>query len=116
MLTKEQILNAVDSKTETVDVSEWWGDSVTIKSMSGFARDRFESSLLGNNGGSNMQNIRAKLCAASIVDEKGDLMFSDKDIVKLGNKDSKPLDKIFEAAQRLNKISDSDVDELAKNS
>lgn len=116
MLTKEQILNADDSKTEIVDVSEWWGGEVTIKSMSGFARDRFEASIVGKNGGNDLQNIRAKLVAGSVVDENGELMFSDRDIKKLGNKDSKPLDKIFDAAQKLNKITDSEVDELAKNS
>ncbi|MCP3852696.1 MAG: hypothetical protein GY694_21085, partial [Gammaproteobacteria bacterium] len=92
-----------------------WGGDVKIAAMSGFARDRFEGSLLGSNGGTNMQNIRAKLVAASVVDDGGELMFSDADILKLGKKSSIALDRVFSAAQDLNKITDSDVDELAKN-
>ena len=114
MLTKDDILNAADQKIEIVSVPEWGGD-VTIAIMSGFARDRFEGSLLGANGGTNMANIRAKLVAASIVDGSGELVFSDSDISKLGKKSSIALDRIFSAAQKINKISDVDVDELAKN-
>jgi len=114
MLSKKDILDADDQKTTTVNVPEWGGD-VKIAMMSGFARDRFETSLLGANGGTNMQNIRAKLVAASVVDEKGDLMFSDSDINKLGKKSSVALDRVFSASQDLNKITDSEVDELAKN-
>ena len=114
MLTKEQILNADDRKTKVIYVEEW-GDDVTIKQMSGFSRDRFEGSLLGANGGTNMQNVRAKLVAASIVDDKGELMFSDADVLKLGNKSSAALDFVFSAAQSFNKITDADVDDLAKN-
>ena len=114
MLTKDQILNAKDLKTKVIKVPEWGGD-VTIAIMPGFARDRFESSLVGANGGTNMQNIRAKLVAASIVDEKGNLMFSDNDIISLGKKSSTALDRVFSVAQKFNKISDNDVDDLAKN-
>lgn len=114
MLTKKDILDADDQLTKTVNVPEWGGE-VTIAIMSGFARDRFEASLIGSNGGTNMQNIRAKLVTASIVDGKGDLMFSDTDIIKLGKKSSVALDRVFSAAQDLNKITDVEVDDLAKN-
>lgn len=115
MLTKDDIFNADDKIIKVVEVPEW-GGQVTIAMMSGFARDRFEASLIGPNGGTNMVNIRAKLVAASVVDENNELMFSDQDVIKLGKKSSAALDRIFRAAQDLNKISDSDVDDLAKNS
>lgn len=114
MLTKDEILNADDQQTKVINVPEWGGE-VKIAIMSGFARDRFESSLVGTNGGTNMQNIRAKLVAASAVDDNGELLFSDKDILKLGKKSSIALDRVFSVAQEFNKISDNDVDELAKN-
>lgn len=115
MLTKDQILNADDIQTKVIDVPEWGGE-VTIKSMSGFYRDRFENSLVGKNGGANMQNVRAKLVAASIVDDKGDVMFSEKDITKLGSKSGDALDRVFAVAKSINKITDDEVKELAKNS
>ena len=83
--------------------------------MSGFARDRFEAGITGKNGGMNMQNIRAKLAAATIVDEEGKLLFDENDIIKLGNKSCAALDRVFAAAQRLNLITNSDVEDLAKN-
>lgn len=115
MLSKDDILNADDRKTQVVDVPEW-GGQVTIKEMSGFARDRFETSIMGKNGGANMQNIRSKLVIASVIDESGNLMFTEKDINKLSNKSGAALDRIYDAVQKLNKITDADVDELAKNS
>ena len=114
LLTKDDILKASDSKTVVVDVPEW-GGSVTVSTMSGFARDQFEGSLLGKNGGTNTANIRAKLAAATLVDDKGNLMFSEKDVVALGKKSAPALDRIFEASQKLNRISDGDVEDLAKN-
>lgn len=114
LLTKEQILSAEDAKTITVDVPEWGGE-IMIATMSGFARDQFEASLLGKNGGTNTANIRAKLAAATIVDDKGALLFTDKDIMALGKKSSAALDRVFEASQKLNRISDGDVEDLAKN-
>ncbi len=115
LLTKEQILQQDDLKSEIVSVPEWGGGEVRVCTMSGFARDRFEAGITGKNGGTNMSNIRAKLAAATIVDENGKLIFDEADIAKLGNKSCAALDRVFAAAQRLNLISNADVDELAKN-
>jgi len=114
ILTKNDILKADDTQTVTVSVPEWGGD-VIISSMTGFARDQFEASLVGKNGGQNISNIRAKLAAATIVDEKGNLMFSEKDLAKLGSKSAAALDRVFEAAQKLNRITEQDVEDLAGN-
>lgn len=113
-LSKEDIFKSEDSKTEELDVPEW-GGKVRIATMSGYARDRFEASIIGKSGGVNAINIRAKLVAACVVDEKGNLMFSDDDLMKLGKKSCKALDRIFAAAQKLNGIGDAEVEQLAKN-
>lgn len=115
ILTKDQILKADDVKRQEVDIPEW-GGSVFIAVLSGTARDRFETSIVGKNGGVNMANIRAKLAAVTVVDENGDLLFDQKDLIKLGRKSGAALDRIYEASQKLNRITDSDVEELAKNS
>lgn len=114
LLSKEQILNVDDKKTELVEVPEW-GGQVCIATMSGTAKDRFEASCMGPNGTANMQNIRARLVAACLVDDKGNLMFSEKEIGKLGQKSAAALDRVFEAAQRLNAVTQQDVEDLAKN-
>ena len=114
LLTKAQIYNAKDHTSEVVEVPEWDGE-VMVGTMSGFARDQFEASLVGKGGGQNLQNIRAKLAAATIVDEAGNQMFSDSDVAKLGKKSAAALDRVFSVAQRLNRFSDADVEDLAKN-
>lgn len=115
-LSRQQILDIDDLVTEDVEVPEWNGGTVTIARMTAAARDNWEASVIGKNGGVNTTNFRAKLVVASIVGDDGELQFSDKDIPKLGKKSAKALDRIFSAAQTLNGMGDKDVDELAKNS
>jgi len=114
MLTREQILSVEDIKTEEVHVPEW-GGTVRVASMSGAARDRFELSCVAADGSQDNENIRAKVVAASVVDESGNLMFSAEDVEALGRKSAAALDRVFEASQRLSRISNADVEELAKN-
>ncbi len=114
LLSKKEILSHVDLKSEIIDVPEW-GGQVKVITMSGFARDRFEAGITGKNGGSNFVNIRAKLAAATIADEEGNLIFNEDDIIKLGNKSCAALDRVFAASQKLNRMSQEDVEALAKN-
>lgn len=115
LLTKAEILAAADVPHEEVDVPEW-GGMVRVQTMTGEARDRYEQAVFDSKSGkARLENIRAKLVAASIVDENGDLVFSDEDIKALGRKSAKALDRVFEAARRLSGLTDQDVEELAKN-
>lgn len=114
VLSKKDILEKKDGQTRTVHISEWDGD-IIVSTMTGFSRDRFEASVLGKNGGMNTQNIRAKLVAACVVDEEGNLMFTEDDVNKLGRKSCTALDKIFIEAQKINCLLDKDIEELAKN-
>ena len=115
MLNKDEILKADDLKTETVPVPEWGGD-VSIRMLTGSERDSFEASIIGNGKDKNFRDIRAKLCARCLVGEDGTRLFSDAEILALGGKSAKPLDRIFDAAQKLNGFTDADVEELEKNS
>ena len=88
-----------------------------VKGMSGTERDAFEASILemrGKTSKINTVNIRAKLCALSICDEGGKLLFSAADVKKLGKKSAQALDHVFEVAQRLSAITNEDVEELAE--
>ena len=117
-LTKEQILSAQDFKTEEVEVEEW-GGSVIIKSLTAKERDRFEASMIegrGKDRKTNLENLRARLVAKTAVDEQGNLLFSEKDVDALGEKNAAAIDKVFAVAQRLSKLRPEDVEELTKNS
>lgn len=117
-LTREQILAAMDLKIESVDVPEW-GGTVYVRNMTGRARDQFESSrykLIGEKIEILHQNTRAALLAASLCDSKGTLMFSEKDVEALGEKNGAVLDRLFDVAQRLSGLRQKDAEEKLKNS
>lgn len=113
MLTKEAILAATDRKTEDVNVPEW-GGVVRVSEMSAIDRDHWEATLTAD-GKINLQNLRARTAALCIVDDKGQRMFSEKEIEALGRKSASALDRIVKAAQRLNKLTEGDVETARKN-
>ncbi len=113
LLSKKDILAKDDLKVEIVEVPEW-GGSVRVSTMSAFSRDRFEAAIAKIGGGIDMHNIRAKLAIATIVDDNNQPLFNEHDIEKLGQKSCAALDRVFAAAQRLNLISDKEVETLAK--
>ena len=125
MLTKEQILAADDFKVEVVNVPEWGGE-VLVRTISGIDRDSYEADCLEftvegdlDRAGSvrtRVRNARALLAVRCICDESGHRLFADADAEELGQKCAAALDRIWDVAGRLNRISESNVEELAKNS
>ncbi len=118
ILTKESILSASDKKIEKLPVPEWGGE-IFIKVMSGSERDRFEAWSIKQKGKSivpDMDNIRSKLCVLTICDEAGERLFNDNDVIELGKKSGAALSRVMDAAQRINLISNEDIDELVGES
>lgn len=117
-LTAADILAVDDRKIVPIDVPEW-GGRVHVRTISGVERDAYEDSLWqlrGKNRVFTQRNIRAKLVAVAACDKNGNRLFSDTQVEQLGLKNSAALDRLFDAAQRLNKITDKDIEELVKNS
>ena len=117
-LTKAAILDADDLPRKRVDVPEW-GGVVYVRSMTGAERDAFNAALIdagGDDGRVNFANLRAGLVALTVVDENGARLFEDGDAEALDGKSFAALDRVASAAQRLNALSDDDVDALVKNS
>lgn len=116
LLTKGAILEAEDRKFKDVDVPEW-GGSVRIAVMSAEARDRYESSLMemqqDGTATKNLENIRAKLVSACIVDENGKTMFTYKE---LADKSGRVLDRLFNECSKLNALGEEGIEDAAKNS
>ena len=116
-LTREQILAATDIKIEAVDVPEW-GGVVYVRNLKGRARDKFEGSrfrMKGDKVEILHDNTRANLLALSLCDEQGTLIFTEADIVELGEKNAAVLDRCFEVAQRLSALRPKDVEDKLKN-
>lgn len=115
MLSREQILGADDSRRETVQVPEWGGE-VVIAAMSGAARDAWEQSLVIRKGAKveqNLANMRARLVAVCAVDADGKRLFTDDDAIALGEKSAAALERLCRVAQRLNGLTDKEL-EVAK--
>lgn len=114
-LSRDQILAVPDLKIELVPVPEWGGE-VYVKSMSGVERDKFESSIIERKGKNQIvktDNIRAKLCAYTLCDAEGNLLFSEKDIIELGKKNASALSRVFMVARNLSGIGEEEMKELA---
>lgn len=114
LLNRDAILQANDRPTEEVAVPEW-GGSVLVRGISGAERDALEASVRGSNGKMNMANVRARMCAMSLVDEAGARLFTDREAAALGEKSAAALDRVFDVALRLAGMKPADVDELTEN-
>ena len=118
ILSKADILGCSDLRFETVAVPEW-GGSVRVRTLSGAERDAFEATLMKILNGKrvpDMDNLRAKLLAATVVDEEDKQIFGVQDLVALGRKRAIAIDRIFGVAQRFNGMAPESVEESIKNS
>ena len=113
MLTREQILQANDLKSEVVNVPEWGGE-VTVRTLTGDEKDVYEMGLYGN-GKKEIRHIRAGLLARAIVDKDGNRLFTDADVLALGAKSAAAIDRIYTVASRLNAMTKEDEKQLEKN-
>lgn len=113
-LTRDSILNAVDLKTEVVQVPEWGGE-VLIKELSGTERDAFEGATYEMDEKKKFKNIRARLVQKCAVDEDGKLLFEVTDVETLGSKSGAALDRLYSVAARLSGMTKTDVEQLEKN-
>lgn len=118
MLKREDILAAQDMQSEDVDVPEW-GGTVRVSVMTGEARDQWDQGLVTvdakGKAKANMGNIRARLVALTVVDETGQRLFTAEDVAELGRKNGAALNRVFEAAQRLNLLRAQDVEQAKGN-
>lgn len=130
LLNRDAILAADDREYEDVECPEW-GGTVRVRAMSGTERDSYEASCVQERPvydgrgrpvkgqyefRRTLDNVRAKLVVRCVVNEDGSRMFEDGDAFALGEKSAAALDRVFDVAARLSRISDSDIEELAGNS
>lgn len=139
LLSKEDILSRDDLQKEEVYIPEWEA-SVLVSELSADARDEFEQFMVEQRdklwpkkqahskaqkkthhrpqqkASKEYIHIRAALAAATLIDESGKLLFSFADVIELGKKSGKALDRIFDVANNLNKIYGQKREDIEKNS
>jgi hypothetical protein len=119
-LSAEEILACDDKVVENVEIPEWSKNGkpagVRVSSISGTERDRLEASVTQSNAKGQtkvtLENFRARLCALACVNDKGVKLFTEAQVVRLGQKNAAALDRIYEVAARLSRLRKEDVDEL----
>jgi len=117
ILSREDILNADDIKTEEIEIPEW-GGSVMIKVMTGEERDHLEASMLGDKPEEKikaLRNLRAKFVSICVCNEDGERLFTEADVLKIGKKSGTALDTLLGAIRKLNGMTEEEEEEMVKN-
>lgn len=124
MLSRSEILRKGSSiPQQWVDVPEWSeaGEpaGVIVRGLDAYMRDQWEMSMYqirGRESVLHIENVRARLCAWTIVDENGLRIFSDDDIEDLGRMEPRGLDRVFVVARKLSGLTQEDINEIVGKS
>lgn len=108
----QEIWDLKDEEFVDVPCPEWKIDgevvTVRLRCLSGSERDRYEQSLQRMVKGQPVPdavNARARLVAWAAVDESGHKIFNSKDdVLKLGMKNAKALNRLWEAGCKISGI------------
>lgn len=119
LLDRKKLLQKQELRIEKVNLTQ--DDFVFVREMTARERDRFEQSLMTeDNKGDyvrSLDDFRAKLAVHTVCDENGNSILTPNDYPLLSkNMRAKDLEKIINKAQEMNRISESDKEELVKNS
>ena len=118
MLTREQILATDNFEIEVMDVPGW-GGKIRLRTMSGTARDKFDSQCVRQSVGDksvDMAGLRTLLLTLCIVGEDNKPMFDKKDIQALNDLDSRAVRDVYEKVSKINGLGEEATEEAEKNS
>ena len=116
-LTRDKILKADDLPLERVEVPEW-GGVVYMRVLTGKQRDEIEQLATDRKAAKRFEckELIARLVAMSLCDKKGKLLFGGHDdAIKLNEKSSAVITRLFRIVQRISKISDNDLKEMSSD-
>jgi hypothetical protein len=112
VLTRDRILAAPALAAVRVEVPEW-GGAVFVRAITAGERDVFERRAFE---GPRKDLVRAALVVLCAADAQGRALFTDADVEALAQRDAAPMQRIFNAACRLNAIGPAEVAELEQSS
>ena len=116
VLDRAAILAANDLTVERVNVPKW--GTVCVRVMSGVERRQWEKLVNDSQkdaSGMDTLKVLTSLVAKTVCDEQGNRLFSDEDAEALAAKSGAALLYVATAAQRINALTDQDVDDLLGN-
>jgi hypothetical protein len=109
LLSAGEIFAAPREAPRLVDVPEW-GGGVYVRMLTAGERDHFETTALEGKGKG--RHVRALLVFLCAVGENGCRIFDDRDLVRISELDAAPVDRVFAAAMKINRIGPAEVAEL----
>ena len=114
-LTREAAISAEDISSVDVSVPEW-GGVIGIRVMTAGEREQYETMISDQQKRGLLLNIRASLVAWCAVDGSGRRLFTAEDVAMLSTKSSVALNRLFDAARKLNAMTADETDDMKKNS
>lgn len=119
-LTREEILGALDCKPHVIQVPEWGGGTVLVRSLSSLERCQFQYSTSQLNAGDDpavrMAKWRSEVVAFCTVGDDGKPLFTPEDIPALEAKNGAAVERVYRAADNLNKLTALALEGERKNS
>jgi hypothetical protein len=109
-LSREDILAANDLAVEVVEVPEW-GGSVRVQALDALSGSRLARALAGADD----ELLRMRIVAATVIDDAGELLFSQADVEKLARKSWSAILRVSDAGLRLARQSDAAVETARQN-
>jgi len=114
MLSRSDILSKNELKKIRVSVPAWGGD-VFVSEFSADVKDSWEQKLIeARENGGKLPHARAVFIVMIVVDEKGNFLFTDKDIPAIAKLSAIALDDIVEKGQKLNGLGGG-IEDVKKN-
>jgi hypothetical protein len=107
LLSRDEILAAVKTRAEdytSVDVPEW-GGQVLLRRLSAADAERS-----GLTSGDDTDEQVARVLAMSVVDEEGNLLFTEDDIKELAKIDVGVAAQVFTTAVKINGLGSEELD------
>lgn len=121
MLSREEILRCADRPpvVESVPVPQWGGD-VFVRTLTAKELDAFEASnVKTNRKGEQVRgtaNLRGRLLALVLSDERGNRLCRDDDAGMLGDMPLPAVEAVLRVANRLNGLTEELLEEAKGNS
>jgi hypothetical protein len=99
-----------------IEVPEW-GLTVYIKQQTVGDRDAFETEAYNarQKGQALIDNPRSRFLCRVLCDETGKPLVGPGEFEKLAQLSIAPMQRLFDAAQKFNKLTDDDIEDLGKN-
>ena len=116
-LNRDSFLKPFTVPQEVVELPEL-GGSVIVRGMTARQRSEFERQFqtpAGKPSKSRQAEVRERLIIAYVVDDDGNALFTVDDIEAIGKQSAAIVERIVNVAQRLCGITDTDVEDMAKN-